>query len=283
MRRGRIDPVSLALRAVTYLAAAAAMAAGLGMVGFILFKGIPRITPSLFAWRYTSENVSMTPAMVNTVMMTAMALLIAVPLGALAAVYLAEYARRGSRVVRIIRMASETLAGIPSIVYGLFGFLFFVVALKWGLSMLAGAFTLSIMILPLIMRTAEEALLAVPDMYREGSFALGAGRVRTVFRVALPAAAPGILAGVILAIGRVVGESAALILTAGTAARATGSLMKSGRTMAVHMYNLSSEGMHIDQTYATAVVLIALVAAINALSSWAARKAERAMTGGGGG
>jgi phosphate transport system permease protein len=259
------------------------MAAGLGMVGFILFKGIPRITPSLFAWRYTSENVSMTPAMVNTVMMTAMALLIAVPLGALAAVYLAEYARRGSRVVRIIRMASETLAGIPSIVYGLFGFLFFVVALKWGLSMLAGAFTLSIMILPLIMRTAEEALLAVPDMYREGSFALGAGRVRTVFRVALPAAAPGILAGVILAIGRVVGESAALILTAGTAARATGSLMKSGRTMAVHMYNLSSEGMHIDQTYATAVVLIALVAAINALSSWAARKAERAMTGGGGG
>ncbi|MDR0396052.1 MAG: phosphate ABC transporter permease PstA [Oscillospiraceae bacterium] len=281
MRGGRIDPVSIVLRIAACASAACAALAGVGMIGFILIKGVPHIAPSLFAWRYTSDNVSMTPAIINTVIMTAMALLIAAPLGILAAVYLSEYARRGSRAVRIIRVASETLAGIPSIIYGLFGFLFFVVALRWGLSMLAGGFTLSIMILPLVTRTAEEALLAVPDMYREGSFALGAGRVRTVFRVALPAAAPGILAGVILAVGRVVGESAALILTAGTAAKASASLMKSGRTMAVHMYNLSSEGLHINQTYACAVVLIALAAMINALSSWAARKAERAALGGG--
>ncbi|MDR2657394.1 MAG: phosphate ABC transporter permease PstA [Oscillospiraceae bacterium] len=252
----------------------------LGLIGFILVKGVPHISAPLFAWRYTSDNVSLTPALINTAIMTALALAIAAPLGILAAVYLAEYARRGNRLVKVIRLASETLSGVPSIVFGLFGFLFFVIALKWGLSMLAGGFTLAIMILPLIMRTAEEAMLAVPDLYREGSFGLGAGRLRTVFRIVLPAASPGILAGIILAIGRVIGESAALILTAGTAAKSSASLMKSGRTMAVHMYALSNEGLHIDETYATAVVLVALVALINALSSWAAKRAEAAMTGG---
>ncbi|MDR1263098.1 MAG: phosphate ABC transporter permease PstA [Oscillospiraceae bacterium] len=276
----RVDWVSLLLRALVYAAAAATTLSALGMIGFILVKGVPHITAPLFAWRYTSDNVSLTPALINTALMTALALAIAAPLGILSAVYLAEYARRGNRLVKVIRMASETLAGVPSIVFGLFGFLFFVIALKWGLSMLAGGFTLAIMILPLIMRTAEEAMLAVPDLYREGSFGLGAGRLRTVFRIVLPAASPGILAGIILSIGRVIGESAALILTAGTAAKSSASLMKSGRTMAVHMYALSNEGLHIDETYATAVVLIVLVALINALSSWAAKRAEAAMTGG---
>ncbi|GHU65086.1 phosphate transport system permease protein PstA [Clostridia bacterium] len=280
MSRRRVDLVSIVIRFLVNAAAALTSLTAMGMIGFILVKGIPHIRPSLFAWNYTSENVSLVPALINTAVMTALALLIAVPLGVFAAIYLAEYAKRGNRAVKIIRMASETLSGIPSIVYGLFGFLFFVIALKWGLSMLAGGFTLAIMVLPLIMRTAEEALLSVPDMYREGSFGLGAGKLRTVFRIVLPAAVPGILAGIILAIGRVVGESAALILTAGTVAKVPASLMKSGRTLAVHMYNLSSEGLHIDQTYATAVVLVVVVAGINALSSWAAKKAERAMTGG---
>ena len=276
----RYDIVSPLLRALVNASAWIMTLAAMSMVGFILIKGIPHIKPSLFAWKYTSVNVSLTPALINTAIMTALALVIAVPLGVFAAIYLAEYARRGNRIVKIIRMAAETLSGIPSIVYGLFGFLFFVVSLKWGMSLLAGGCTLAIMVLPLIMRTAEEALLSVPDMYREGSFGLGAGRLRTVFRVVLPAAVPGILAGVILATGRVVGESAALILTAGTVAKVPASLMKSGRTMAVHMYNLSSEGLYIDQTYATAVVMIVLVAAINALSTWAAKKAENAMSGG---
>ena len=168
--------------------------------------------------------------------------------------------------MEVIRLTTETLSGIPSIVYGLFGMLFFVNALGWGFSLLAGAFTLSIMILPLIMRTTEEALKAVPDSYREGSFGLGAGKLRTVFRIVLPSAVPGILAGIILAIGRIVGETAALIYTAGTVAQVPSSVFGSGRTLAVHMYNLSSEGLYMDQAYATAVILLVLVVGINALS-----------------
>ncbi len=221
---------------------------------------------------YNSENVSLFPALINTFSITAMSLLVAVPLGVFSAVYTVEYARRGNRLVRIVRMTAETLSGIPSIVYGLFGFLFFVSALGWGYSMLAGIFTLSIMILPLIMRTTEEALQAVPDSFREGSFGLGAGRLRTVFKIVLPAAQPGILAGVILAVGRIVGETAALIYTSGTVAKIPGSLLESGRTLSVHMYALASEGLYIDQTYATAVVLLVIVTGINALSSWLARR-----------
>jgi phosphate transport system permease protein len=222
----------------------------------------------------------MMPAIVDTVLMLVFALIIAAPLGIFAAIYLVEYARRGNVLVKIVRMAAETLGGIPSIIYGLFGMLFFVMTLKWGYSLLAGAFTLAIMTLPLIMRTAEEALLSVPDMYREGSFGLGAGRLRTVMKVVLPPAMPGILAGIILSTGRIVGETAALIFTAGTLAQVPTGPMDSVRTLAVHMYNLSSEGLHIDQTYATAVVLVALVAGINALSGWAAKRAARRMMGG---
>lgn len=242
------------------------------LIGYILVRGIPHLNLSLFAWKYTSENVSLVPALINTVFIVVLALVIAVPLGIGAAIFLIEYAKRGNKFVNVIRITTETLSGIPSIVYGLFGMLFFVVALKWRYSILAGAFTVSIMILPLIMRTTEEALKAVPDTYREGSFGLGAGKLRTVFRVVLPSAIPGILAGVILGVGRIVGETAALIYTAGTVAEIPDSVMQSGRTLAIHMYTLSNEGLYMDQAHATAVILLVLVVGLNALSNFVAKK-----------
>lgn len=242
------------------------------LIVYILVHGVPYLKPSLFSLHYNSENASLMPALINTVIMTFFSLLIVVPLGIFSAIFLVEYAKRGNRFVNVIRLTTETLQGIPSIVYGLFGMLFFVTTCHWGFSILAGAFTLAIMILPLIMRSTEEALKAVPDSYREGSFGLGAGKLRTVFRIVLPSAIPGILAGVILAIGRIVGETAALIYTAGTVAKVPGSLLGSGRTLAVHMYNLASEGLYMDQAYATAVILLVLVVLINTLSGVVAKK-----------
>lgn len=242
------------------------------LIVYILVHGVPYLKPSLFSLHYNSENASLMPALINTVIMTFFSLLIAVPLGIFSAIFLVEYAKRGNRFVNVIRLTTETLQGIPSIVYGLFGMLFFVTTCHWGFSILAGAFTLAIMILPLIMRSTEEALKAVPDSYREGSFGLGAGKLRTVFRIVLPSAIPGILVGVILAIGRIVGETAALIYTAGTVAKVPGSLLGSGRTLAVHMYNLASEGLYMDQAYATAVILLVLVVLINTLSGVVAKK-----------
>ena len=266
---------SLILVILVMLAAVITFSVLLFLIAYILIKGVPHLKPSLFAWEYTSDNVSMMPAIINTLIMTLVSLVIAVPFGIFSSIYLVEYAKRGNKFVKVIRLTTETLSGIPSIVYGLFGFLFFVTYLKWGNSILAGAFTLAIMILPLIMRTTEEALKSVPDSYREGSFGLGAGKLRTVFSVILPTAIPGILAGVILAAGRIVGETAALIYTAGTVAQVPHSLfglMGSGRTLAVHMYNLSSEGLHVDESYATAVILLILVVAINSLSGLVAKK-----------
>ncbi|HHX57577.1 MAG TPA: phosphate ABC transporter permease PstA [Clostridiales bacterium] len=245
------------------------------LILFILVKGVPNLTADLFALEYTTGNLSLMPALINTITMTFISLIIAVPLGIFSAVYLVEYAKRGSRIVKVIRITAETLSGIPSIVYGLFGLLFFVTTLGWGYSMLAGAFTLSIMILPLIMRTTEEALLSVPDTYREGSFGLGAGRSRTVFKIVLPSAVPGILAGVILAIGRIVGETAALIYTAGTVADIPDNIMSSGRTLSVHMYTLSREGLHTDKAYATATVLLLIVMGINWFSGFVAKKISK--------
>ena len=259
-------------RAAVYAGAAFSVGVLVLIVGYILIKGIPHLSPELFAWEYNSRNVSMTPAIINTLLMTLLSLLVCVPLGIGAAIWLTEYAPRGSRLVKLVRMTAETLSGIPSIIYGLFGSLFFVVAMGMGLSLLSGALTLSIMVLPTIMRTTEEALLAVPDSYREGSFGLGAGRLRTTFKVVLPSAVPGILSGVILAIGRIVGETAALIYTAGTVAKVPGSLLDSTRTLAVHMYTISTEGLYIDQSYATAVVLLVMVLLINSLSALSARK-----------
>jgi phosphate transport system permease protein len=260
------------LAIVTWTSAIVTIAVLAYIIIFIFLKGVPYIKPSLFSYTYNSDNVSLMPALISTVMMTTLSLVIAVPLGVFAAVFLTEYAKRGNRAVALIRMTMETLSGIPSIVYGLFGMLFFVTFLGWGFSVLAGTFTLSIMILPLIMRSAEEAIIAVPDTYREGSFGLGAGRLRTVFRIVLPSAATGILAGVILAVGRIVGETAALIYTAGTVAQVPDSVYESARTLSVHMYALSSEGLHIGEGYATAVILLILVILINACSAWIARR-----------
>jgi len=268
-------PWSLVLYLVVLLATVLTVGALLFLIGYILVMGIPNLSWELFSWEYNSDNVSFMPAIVNTVIMTALSLLIAAPLGICSAIYLVEYAKRGNKIVGVIRTMAETLSGIPSIVYGLFGMLFFVTALRWGYSLLSGALTLSIMILPLIMRTTEEALKTVPDTYREGSFGLGAGRLRTVFKVVLPSAVPGILAGVILAVGRIVGETAALIYTAGTVTDMPKDLMSSGRTLAVHMYALSSEGLHTEQAYATAVILLAVVLLINTLSAFIAKRVAK--------
>ena len=267
------NPLSLIMMLFVMAAALVTFAALLFLICYILIKGVPYITPSLFELHYNTENVSMLPSIINTVIMTVISLIIAIPLGLFTAIYLVEYSgKSNSKIVQIIRLTTETLSGIPSIVYGLFGMLFFVTYLHWGYSLLAGAFTMAIMILPLIMRTAEEALIAVSDSYREASYGLGAGKLRTIFKIVLPAAMPGVAAGIILAIGRIVGETAALMYTSGTVAEIPKSLMSSGRTLALHMYALSSEGLYENQAYATAVVLLVLVLVINTLSSFIARK-----------
>lgn len=245
------------------------------LIVYILGKGIPHLTPSLFSLHYDSDNVSMLPSIINTLIMIGVALLIAVPIGVFSAVYLTEYAKKGNKLVKIIRTTAETLTGIPSIVYGLFGMLFFVTACHMSYSLMAGILTVAIMVLPTVLRTTEEALLAVPDSFREGSFGLGAGKLRTVFRIVLPSAIPGILSGVILSIGRIAGETAALIYTAGTMATLPKNLLSSGRTLAVHMYVLSQEGLHTDQAFATAVILLVMVLLINILSSVIAKKMQR--------
>ncbi len=265
-------PGSFLLRLLVWFSAVLTVGVLVYLIAYILIKGIPYLTPDLFALEYTSDNVSLVPALINTLYMTVLALLIAVPIGIGSAIYLTEYAKKGNKLVHLIRLMAETLQGIPSIIYGLFGMLFFVGTLKMGYSILAGAATLAIMVLPVVMRTTEEALLSVPDMYREGSFGLGAGKLRTVFRIVLPPAVPGILSGVILAIGRIVGETAALIYTAGTVPKIAAGVLDSGRTLAVHMYSLSREGMHTNQAYATAVVLLVIVLFMNGLSSFIAKK-----------
>ena len=263
------------VRAVVYFCAGLTLMVLVFMIAYILVKGLPFMRRDLFSWRYTSENCSVIPALVNTIVMTLLALLIACPLGIGSAIYLVEYARKGNSFVKVVRMTTETLTGIPSIIYGLFGMLLFVGFLHWGYSLLAGAATVAIMILPTIMRTTEEALLSIPDSFREGSLGLGAGKLRTVFKIILPSAVPGILSGIILATGRVVGETAALIYTAGTVAQIPQNLLGSGRTLAIHMYVLSSEGLHTGQAFATAVVLLIMVVGINGLASLVAKKIKR--------
>lgn len=265
-------PGSLIMLILILLAVTITVASMIYLVIYILVNGIPYITPDLFAWKYNTENVSMMPAIINTIIMVFLTLLLAVPIGIAAAIYLVEYSKRNSKLVKVIRLTTETLAGIPSIVFGLFGFIVFVLLLKWGNSLLAGVLTLTMMVLPTIVRTTEESLLAVPDMFREGSYGLGAGKLRTIFVIVLPAAIPGILSGVILAIGRIVGESAALIFTAGTVAEVPKSLFSSTRTLAVHMYSLLNEGLYTNQAYATAVILLVIVLIINGLSGLAAKK-----------
>lgn len=268
-------PGSFLLNLLCTLATLAVAGVLVLVVGYIVVMGVPNLTPSLFSLHYNSDNVSLLPALLNTIIMTALSLAISVPLGVGGAIYLAEYASKDNKLVKIVRVTAETLSGIPSILYGLFGMMFFVTTLKWSYSLLAGGMTLAIMILPLILRTTEEALLSIPDSYREGSFGLGAGRLRTVIRIVLPPAGSGILAGIILAIGRVVGETAALMYTAGTVADLPKGLMSSGRTLAVHMYVLSGEALHVKEAYATAVVLLVIVVGMNTLSSYIAKRLTR--------
>jgi len=241
------------------------------IIGYILIGGVPHLRPSLFSFNYTSYNVSMMPSIISTLIMVFLTLIIAVPLGIFTAVFLVEYMNSGSRIVKLVRQASEMLAGIPSIVYGLFGLLLFVQLFGFGLSLIAGVLTLSIMVLPVVMRTAEEALKSVPGGYREGAYALGAGKLRVVFKIVLPSAIPGILAGVILATGRIIGESAALIFTAGTIPQIPGSLTDSARTLSVHMWVLSNEGHNINEAYSTGVILLLIVLIMNTLSAVVAK------------
>ena len=265
-------PLSFVLVILIGLASIITVASIIFIIIYILVNGIPNLTTDLFSLHYNSKNQSMLPSIFNTVFITFLTLLIAVPIGIFSAVYLVEYAKKGSKLVKVIRVTTETLAGIPSIVFGLFGFLAFVIALGWGYSMIAGVLTLVMMVLPTIIRTTEEALLAVPNSYREGSFGLGAGKIRTIFKIIVPTAIPGILSGVILAIGRIVGETAALIYTSGTVAETATSLTDSARTLSVHLYCLLSEGLFPNQAYATAVILLLLVVGINALSNFIAKK-----------
>lgn len=268
-------PGSLLVFILTVLAAVVTVGALAALIIWVLIKGIPNLTPDMFSLTYTTDNQSMLPAMINTVQMVLVALVIAVPFGIGSAIYLVEYAKKGNRLVTIIRLTTETLSGIPSIIYGLFGYLCFNVAIKMGYSILSGGLTLAIMILPLVMRTTEEALLAVPDSYREGSYGLGAGKCRTIFKLVLPSAVPGILSGVILSIGRIVGETAALIFTAGTVGDIASGLTSSGRTLAVHMYLLANEGLYINKAYAVAVVLLVLVLLLNGVSGLIAGKLKK--------
>ena len=236
------------------------------IIGYIFIKGVPNLSLDLFSLKYSSSNQSMLPSIINTFYLTALTLLLSVPIGIFSAIYLAEYSRKNSFFVKIINIANETLSGIPSIVYGLFGFLAFVISKKWGYSLLAGVITLAIMVLPLIIRTSQEAMLGVDNTFREASYGLGAGKLRTVFKIVLPSAMPGILSGIILAIGRIVGE------TAGTVPEAATKLTSSSRTISVHLYCLLNEGLYTEQAYATAVVLIVFVVIINALSNALAKK-----------
>lgn len=242
------------------------------IIGYILFRGLPHLQLSLFEFKYTSENVSLFPSIITTIMLISLTLIIATPLGVFTGFYLIEYAEKDSKLVEIVRITTETLAGIPSIVYGLFGMLFFVIKLKFQPSLLAGALTVTIMVLPLIIRTTEEALLSVDDSLREASFALGAGKLRTIFKAVLPLAIPGIISGIILSIGRIIGETAALIYTLGTSSKIPNGLFSSGRTLSLHMYLLSTEGFHVDESYATGVILLIIILIINGLSNFVGNK-----------
>lgn len=275
MNELRTDLVSLILSLAMKLSMAAVLLVFLLLIGFIFYNGLPYISWDLFAWEYNSENVSMMPAIINTLHMIVIALSISLPLGLFGAVFLSEYGNKRSKILAVVRIGSDALVGIPSIVYGLFGYLAFVIYFGFKTSIIAGALTLAIMILPLILRSSEEALRAIPMSFREASFALGAGKLRTIFAIVVPAAIPGILAGVILSIGRIVGESAALLYTSGSVAKVA-SAMDSGRTLSVHMYAISSEGLHVNEAYSTAMVLIIIVFFINLLSNFIAKKLTKA-------
>lgn len=260
------------LKPIVNISAFACFSIFLFIIGYILMRGIPNLTYELFEWKYTSTNVSMMPAIITTLYVVFLSIIIAAPIGIFTAIYLVEYLDTNSKFTKIIRLTSDTLSGIPSIIYGLFGMLFFVHFLGLSNSVISGVLTCVIMILPVMIRSSEEALMSVKDIYRYGSVALGAGKVATVFKVVLPMAFPGIISGIILSIGRVVGESAALIYTLGTSSKLPETIFNSGRTLSVHMYMLSGEGRFIEQAFATAVMLVLLVIFLNTVSELVVRK-----------
>ncbi len=263
-------PLSMALKIIVKLAVVLFVGTFLTIIIFMLVKGIPHLKLSMFSLTYSTDNFSMMPAIINTVTIIVFTLLLVMPIGIGTAIYLVEYAKKGSKFVKVIRLTAETLAGIPSIVFALFGYMLF--NSVTGYSMIAGIVTLSIMVLPLIIRTTEESLLSVPDTFREGSFGLGAGKLRTIFKIILPSAIQGIFGGVVLSVGRIVGETAALIFTSGMHPQIATSFLDSGRTLAVHMYALFSEGHNTNEAYATGVVLLLVVIGINAISYKIQRK-----------
>lgn len=256
---------SLLAKFFVYLAALITLGALIFVVVYVFMRGVPYLTPEIFSLQYNSKNVSMFPSIVNTLQVIAITLAISIPVGIATAIYTVEYAKPGNKFVEFVRLMTETLQGIPSIIFGLFGMLFFAYTIGWNMAILSGAMTMAMMCLPVIVRATEEALMAVPNSLREASYGLGARKVRTIFVVVLPAASLGIISGIVLAIGRIVGETAALIYTAGTMANLAGP-MDNGRTLAVHMYMLQTESLHRDQAFATAAVLLVIVALINIVS-----------------
>lgn len=229
---------------------------------YVISKGLPHVNWEFICTEYKGDKHGIFPMIVNTTIIIVLTLVIATPISIFSAIYLVEYSK-GGKIVKLIRFATETLAGIPSIIYGLFGYIFFVTLLKFQFSMIAGALTLCIMVLPVIVRTTEEALKSVPMSYREGSLALGATRLRTITKVVLPCAVPGIVSALILSMGRIVGETAALIYTSGIVTRIAKGIKYSGRTLSLHLFVLANEGISFEEAYGTATVLIVIIIMIN--------------------
>ena len=237
------------------------------VIGQVTIRGVSHLTPDIFSPKWTTENQSMVPAIWNTIELVFLTMLLTIPFGIATAIYTVEYAPPGSKFVKVARLMTETLQGIPSILFGIFGMIFFVNKIGWGNSIIAGALTMWFMTLPLLIRSTEEALLAVPNRLREASYGLGAGKLRTTFNVVLPAASMGIFSGIILAIGRIFGETAALLYTAGSMSQYASPGMN-GRTLSIHMYLLQTEGVFKNQAYETAFVLLLVVLAINSFSTF---------------
>lgn len=260
-----------------WLSALIIMAILVGIIGYIVVRGFPAIS-----WEFITQPPSragkeggISTTIVGTVYLTLVALLISVPLGVGAALYLEEYGRKNTKFGFVLKLTAETLAGIPSIVYGLFGFVFFVIYLDLGWSIISGGLTLAIMTLPTITRTAQEAIIAVPEEYRFNSFALGAAKWHTIKRLILPSAAPGIITGIILSAGRAIGESAAVILTAGSSLGMPLNITDPARTMSVHLYMLAMEGISVERAFGTALLLVVLILIINYLANLSLKKIVR--------
>lgn len=248
------------------------------IIGYVVVKGISSVNFEFLFQppRHAGEEGGISTAIVGTLYLTLLALLLAVPIGVGAAVYLEEYAHSRSKFAYIVNLTAETLAGIPSIVFGLFGFVFLVIFLNLGWSLLSGGITLAIMILPTITRTAQEAILTLPREYRENSLALGASKWQTIKKVIIPFAMPGIVTGIILSIGRAVGETAALILTAGSSLGMPISVFDPARTMSVHLYMLAMEGISMERAFGTAFLIVILILIINYLANLSLRKFSQA-------